>query len=225
MIGGNGNYDYDWTPNISSDNQADSVNIGDYQVIVSDQEGCSDTLSINVPEDHFYIEAYPNNTTINQGDDKNIYLTVDPNRVIDEIVWSPSKGLSCTDCKNPIASPDSSTVYTVTVTDSLGCTASDTVRINVIQPCGEVFVANTFSPNGDGLNDFECVYGDCIVSLDFSIHNRWGETIFHSTDLNECWDGRYKGKFVQSGVYVYQLRYTLKSNEVEEKTGSITVVR
>lgn len=57
-------------------------------------------------------------------------------------------------------------------------------------------------PNADVVNDLQCVLGDCIVSLDFIIFNRWGEIVFQTKTKKECWDGTYSGKLVQSGDFV-----------------------
>ncbi len=226
VTGGSGGYTYAWDPNVSTTYQAIDLPVGTYEVTVTDGSGCSKTATYDVIlGNSFYIEAIPEETTISQGESVNLNVFIDPNVTIDNISWMPTQGLSCTDCKDPIATPSNSIDYIVTVTDSDGCTSKDTVRINVILPCPDVFVPNTFSPNADGLNDRQCVIGDCIVSLDFIIFNRWGEAVFHTKDQSECWNGRYRGKPAQSGVYIYKLKATLKNGESVEQTGNVTLVR
>ena len=226
VTGGTGNYTYAWDPNVSSTNQATDLAIGSYEVTVTDDNGCTKTASYTVPlGNSFYIEAIPESATILQGASVSTHLFIDPNITVDNILWTPASGLSCTDCKDPIASPDYTTTYIVTVTDENGCKSTDTVKINVILPCADVFVPNTFSPNADGLNDLQCVIGECIVSLDFIIFNRWGEAIFHSIDQKECWDGTFRGKPVQSGVYIYKLKATLENGQKIEQSGNVTLVR
>lgn len=226
VTGGAGNYTYVWTPNVSTTNSASDLAIGNYDVTVTDANGCSKTVTYSVNlGGSFYIDAHPDSATILQGESVDIHLSIDPNVAVDSIVWSPSEGLSCTDCTDLNAQPKNSTTYIVTVTDTNGCVSTDTVAITVILPCADIFVPNTFSPNVDGVNDFECVMGDCITTLDFSIYNRWGEMVFHSSNQKICWDGKYKSQFVQTGVYVYKLRAVLKNGKVVEKSGNITVVR
>ena len=226
VTGGAGNYTYTWDPNVSTTSQATDLAIGSYEVTVTDGNGCVKTASYEVIlGNSFYIEAIPIESTILQGGSVDLHLFIDPNVTVDKIEWTPIDGLSCTDCKNPTATPKNTTTYSVTVTDDIGCTATATVIIYVILPCPDVFVPNTFSPNADGLNDFQCVIGGCIATLDFTIFDRWGETIFHSIDQKECWDGTFRGKPVQSGVYAYKLRATLDNGEKIEQTGNITVVR
>ncbi len=226
VTGGSGNYTYDWSPNVSTSNQATDLAVGTYEVIVTDGNGCSQTVSYDVVTGNsFYIEVTPDSFTIEKEESANINLFVDPNVTVESIVWTPSAGLSCSDCADPIASPKTSTTYIVTVTDENGCTAVDTVKIIVVLPCAAIFVPNTFSPNNDGLNDLECVLGDCIASMEFTIYNRWGEPIFSTKTQEECWDGTFRGKLVQTGVYAYKLKATLDNGERIEESGNITVVR
>ena len=226
VTGGTGNYTYVWNPNVSTSDQATDLAVGNYEVIVTDDSGCDKTVSYNVIlGNSFYIEAIPDSSTILQGASVDIHLFVDPNVTVETIIWTPTAGLSCSDCKNPVATPEFSTTYIVTATDDNGCTATDTINIYVILPCPDVFVPNTFSPNKDGLNDLQCVIGECIVTLNFTIFNRWGEIIFQSIDQKECWDGTFRGKPVQSGVYVYKLTATLEDGSKVDLTGNVTVVR
>jgi gliding motility-associated-like protein len=90
--------------------------------------------------------------------------------------------------------------------------------------CGDVFIPNAFSPNGDSNNDLQCVLGNCIESMNFAIYDRWGAKIFESTSQNNCWDGTYKGKICNNGVYVYRLQATLKNKEFISKQGNINLI-
>ncbi len=121
--------------------------------------------------------------------------------------------------------PTQTTTYTVTSTDASGCVTSDVVLVTVDIKCGEVFMPTAFSPNGDGNNDVECVYGNCISSVYLAIYDRWGEKVFETEDKTICWDGTYKGKPLNTGVYVYKLEATLFTNEVIQKKGNITLTR
>jgi gliding motility-associated-like protein len=91
--------------------------------------------------------------------------------------------------------------------------------------CGEVFIPTAFSPNKDGNNDLECVFGNCIQSMVFKIYNRWGEMVFESTEPATCWDGTYKGKELNTGVFVYYLNATLTTGEVITKKGNLSLFR
>lgn len=89
----------------------------------------------------------------------------------------------------------------------------------------EIFVPNTFTPNGDGRNDLLNVYGNYIASAEFRIFNQWGELIFYTTDHTKGWDGTHKGKAQPIGVYAYTLKVVLQDNTIKIKTGSINLIR
>lgn len=99
------------------------------------------------------------------------------------------------------------------------------IALMTISPECEVFVPNAFSPNNDGQNDFLCIYGKCIETLNLVIYDRWGEKVFETTDAKQCWDGTYKGKLMNSAVFVYYYNVTLFSGENLVKKGNISLVR
>jgi len=103
-------------------------------------------------------------------------------------------------------------LYWVVITDNNGCQASDTV---VLRPCQSLlWVPNVFSPNGDGLNDeFQAKY-DPSVSIDFNmlIFNKWGEQIFSTNDINQGWDGTFKGKPCPPDLYTWVIRFKAHTN-------------
>ncbi len=89
-----------------------------------------------------------------------------------------------------------------------------------------LFVPNAFSPNNSATNDSHCIYGtDCVTSMTFNIYDRWGNTVFESSDRNACWDGTYNGQALDPAVFVYHLSATLDNDEVVKKQGNITLIR
>ena len=138
-------------------------------------------------------------------------------------IWTPPGTLSCDTCASTIASPTVTTTYTLTVTNG-PCTSSDTVTVFVEVQCGELFVPNVFSPNGDNENDTLKVYGNCITSLEFVIYDRWGEKVFETDDPAKGWDGNVRGKKMDTAVFVYYLNATVNGTEVK-KHGNITLVK
>jgi len=118
--------------------------------------------------------------------------------------------------------------YLVVVTDSLGC--SVTQNFDVLPSatlCYEpvIYVPNVFSPNGDGINDILYVHGQGIETMTFIIYDRWGEKVFESTDPTKGWDGSFRGKQVENGVYVYYLKAHIVTDEDVKYKGNITIVR
>ncbi len=138
--------------------------------------------------------------------------------------WSPSIGLSCDNCANPIANPSSTTVYCVTVTNASGCSDSSCVTVIVDIVCGDLFVPTAFSPNGDNQNDILYVKSNCIIDMNFAIFDRWGEKVFETNDVNIGWDGTVKGKPLDTAVFAYYLKGTLKGKAIDLH-GNITLTK
>ncbi|MBK6527322.1 MAG: CotH kinase family protein [Crocinitomicaceae bacterium] len=85
---------------------------------------------------------------------------------------------------------------------------------------------NAFSPNSDQNNDFLNYYmGYDVVSFELQIFDRWGNLVFKTNVNGTYWDGYYKGKLVNTGIYTYSLNYNLTDGTTWEKTGNITVIR
>ncbi|MFT3823557.1 MAG: gliding motility-associated C-terminal domain-containing protein [Chitinophagaceae bacterium] len=140
--------------------------------------------------------------------------------------WSPLMGLNNAGIASPVASPTESTMYTVTGTDAKGCINTDSVKIEITTvKNGENVMPNAFSPNGDGKNDcFGIKYWGVIQKLDFSIFNRYGQLIFHSTTSGACWDGRFRGVDQPIGTYVYSIKAVTQCGVIDRK-GTVTLVR
>lgn len=88
-----------------------------------------------------------------------------------------------------------------------------------------ILVANVFSPNNNGTNDVLHVLGKGIDQMQFTIFDRWGEKVFETTDINTGWDGTYKGKPMNIGVFVYVIKGKFKNGDVIDKKGNVTLLR
>ncbi|MBI3133328.1 MAG: gliding motility-associated C-terminal domain-containing protein [Bacteroidetes bacterium] len=139
--------------------------------------------------------------------------------------WYPDQDITCTSCQYPEVNPLETTTYCAVVSNSIGCADTACVEVTVDRDCGDVFIPNAFSPDDIGQNNMECVYGRCISGMVFTIYDRWGEKVFVTENQDICWDGMYKGKPLNSGVYVYIFEGTLLTGEKVEKKGNITLVR
>jgi gliding motility-associated-like protein len=109
----------------------------------------------------------------------------------------------------------------------LGCSATycDTVRI---EPHIAVYIPNSFTPNGNGLNDqfMPIISGVELATYELLVYTRWGEQIFVSSAVDTGWDGTYAGSAAQLGVYVYQISFTgTHSNRIYRYRGQINLVR
>lgn len=148
-----------------------------------------------------------------------------------KFLWTDATSLSCHTCQNPIASPLQTTTYTVTVTNQFGCKASDDVVVNLLCEKTVIFVANTFTPNGDGVNDRLYPQGNGILTVkSFRIYNRWGQLLFEARNIkanNESlgWDGRYKGELLTPDVYVYVVDAVCLNGQDVQQKGDVSIIR
>lgn len=136
--------------------------------------------------------------------------------------WTPSFFVSDTSDISPIANPTSTVTYTLTATEN-GCTATDYVTVTVID---DLDIPNTFSPNGDNINDKWFIEGiENYPNSILYIYDRWGQEVFQTTAYSKtkAWDGSIKTRESAEGVYFYVLDLELDKGETYK--GSITVVR
>jgi gliding motility-associated-like protein len=89
----------------------------------------------------------------------------------------------------------------------------------------DIYVANAFTPNGDGKNDFVYVRSQSIKNLKFYVYSQWGELLFSSTDVSSGWDGTYRGAKEPVGVYVYYLVAEMLNGQEVSKKGTITLLK
>jgi gliding motility-associated-like protein len=138
------------------------------------------------------------------------------------IVWHPKAGLSDSAAANPTVTPQTTTQYTVYVTNAAGCTGWDTITITVLPT---FVVPNGFSPNGDGYNEtWQIDYIYMFPNCEVEVYNRWGEQLFYSKGYNSPWNGKYNGKDLPVGTYYYVIRLNDKKFP-DHFTGPLTILR
>jgi len=93
-----------------------------------------------------------------------------------------------------------------------------------IIPAMSLYIPNTFTPNGDGLNDTFGVAGEAIKDFRMQIFNRWGQLIFETSNSNERWDGTYGGQKVPMGTYVYKVSAGSPNGQRQNKEGNLNVI-
>jgi gliding motility-associated-like protein len=126
-------------------------------------------------------------------------------------------------------SPTQTTTFEASISDTSGqCTKSDTASVEVVEIlCGPpfVFIPNAFTPNNDGENDVLYVRGREITEMYLAIFNRWGELVFESRNLNDGWNGFFKGERCDPAVYDYYLEYSCDGVNEQFMKGNITLIR
>ncbi len=138
--------------------------------------------------------------------------------------WSPSTDLSDPNAQTTTASPFVTTVYVVTFDDGTGCSATDTVIVEVVNE-EAIGVPQAFSPNGDNRNDQLFVRGSGIEQMHFRIYNRYGQLVFETRDIAVGWDGTHNGAEVNQGVFTWVLTYNFFGKEEEVISGNVTLFR
>jgi gliding motility-associated-like protein len=195
-----------------------------------------DTVTLNVIDSHdcmvsetyeipgyggINVNATPNSASILEGET----IEINASGAL-SYVWSPSDGLACSTCSTTTASPTVTTMYTVTGTSAIGCSGQAQVQIYVTEVCGEIYVPTIFSPSSsNNENKQACVYGNCIAELDYAIYDRWGQCVFQTKDQNTCWDGKYKGKEMNTGDYAYKLTIKLQNGDFVIRSGNVTLLK
>jgi gliding motility-associated-like protein len=187
--------------------------------------GCDSTHCINIqliPEP--FAEVITTEIIAAQGEETQLEVT--PGFEIYE--WFPTTGLSCTDCHNPIATLTETTEYTVTLTDSDGCTTQLFLLVTVLPPCEaeRLLIPNVFTPDGDGLNgQFGIVEYEGFEMVSFiKIFDRWGEKVYENSGVDPYWDGKIDGKPGSADVYIYILKIVCSDGEAI-LYGDVTLIR
>ena len=139
--------------------------------------------------------------------------------------WFPNYNISSLSGPNAVVRPFKTTQYILTGYNSKKCASSDTINVNIIEDCGEMYVPNAFTPNNDGVNDVLYVRGICLQSLTFMVFDRWGEKVFETADQAIGWDGSYKGEDMNTQVFVYRLEGKTYEGKAFSLKGNVTLIR
>jgi gliding motility-associated-like protein len=112
------------------------------------------------------------------------------------------------------------------ISNNYYCSSESKILINIVDcPITTFYIPNSFSPNGDGINDIFQPKGHNILEYNLLIYNRWGELIFESNNILYGWDGYYKDYIVQDDVYVYYIVYKGIDYKVNHLYGKITLIK
>ena len=225
---------YNWTPSAGLSNShapdpfASPDTTTQYMLIAREGSCIPDTAYVNVvvnPRPH--VNAGPDQTMIAGN---SVQLNAQGNQIV-QYAWRPSESLSCDNCQDPEASPKNTTTYTVVAYTDKGCSDSDRVIVYVICQQSQVYIPNTFTPNGDGQNDRFYPRGRGIRTIkSFKIYDRWGEVIFDRSnidvnDQNQGWDGTFKGVELSPDVYVYTIDGICDTGEEFSWQADISLIR
>lgn len=212
MDAGNPGSDYNW--NTGENTQTIQISEqGEYSVLVSnDYCNDSDTTFLTV-------HAHPSyNGSTELCSDQQLMLSALENG--SGYIWSTG------DTTVDIIVTESG-LYWNSYLDSNNCERADTIIIKLSDEAEQIFAPNSFTPDGDGLNDSWQVVGVGLKNeFEILVFNRWGDLIWGSKDLNASWDGTFKGGPAESGVYAYKLYFYSKCYDKRiESIGSVLLIR
>lgn len=227
---------YTWSPStgLNADNIANPVaspnSSTTYQVIGYDNHNCfTDTgyvlISVGTSP---YLNIGPDITATSGST-----ITLSPAILNGEITtysWSPSTNLSCSNCSTTTLTVSGNASYVLTVKNRMGCVVSDTVNVVTFCKSAQVYVANAFTPDGDGLNDLLIVRGMGITVKSFRVFNRWGNLVFDRqnfapNDPKYGWDGKIRGVTAAPDVYVYVAEVMCDNGTSYMYKGNATILK
>ncbi len=230
---------YSWSPALYLDNPASSAPQFHaakdttilYTVTGTDRKKCftdTKTLAVKVyPIPHIEISEHDINLNVGFSTKLNTASSSD----VTQWRWEPQAFLSDARIASPVASPQQTITYSCVATNNGSCFARDQVTVHVMCNGANLFVPNTFSPNGDGVNDKFFPHGTGVFNIkSLRIFNRWGQEVFTRTnftanDESAGWDGKLNGKPLESDVYVYMLEIICENNAVIPFKGNVTLLR
>lgn len=188
-----------------------------YSVSVSNNGFCGNTTTVSVIVNPLPNVVASEDATYNVDDQ--IYINATGTGTI---TWVQGENIICNDCPYTQVMPKSTNCYVAETVNQFGCKALDEVCITITYDNG-IYIPNAFTPNGDGLNDVFLVYGHSISEVTMDIFDRWGEKLFTSGDIAKGWNGVYKGKDSEIGVYIYKISYKGIDGKKHSKTGHVTL--
>lgn len=236
QLSASGTDKFTWSPSASLNN-AESANpfaspsaTTTYKVIGTDDKGCfKDTAYVSIKVNPMPTVEAGEDKTINVGQTIDLEPTISAD--VSKVTWSPTSGLFRNTYPAITVKPNETQEYTVEVANDGGCRARDRVTVYVLCNNANVFVPNTFSPNGDGMNDVFYPRGSGVFQVKMlRVFNRWGDVVFEKSniqanDMSTGWDGTFKGAKLSPDVFVYTLTVVCDNNTQLVYKGNIALVR
>ncbi len=225
-----GNYSYNWNTTPVQTGSILSGTAGkSYQVKIKNlTTGCSRDTFIKIPGYNAIKSRFsPNPNMSCIPFDDNLVSFIDLSNGATAGTWNIG-GTSITytpgqSVQHEFSTPGNHQVI-LTVRNEGNCTDTYAMDICILEST-EIFIPDIFSPNKDGVNDELFVRGNGIKEIVFRIYDRWGNMVFQSNDPKQGWDGTYKGKNAEPGVYAYSLNITMFNDKKINQKGEITLVR
>lgn len=207
---------------------------GTYSLLVEDANGCTNDTDVIVDEVNQVTVSLSDEPVINITLGDSITLAPQTNIVLTDSTYAWALGFDGDTLQGlrPVVRPFNTTSYSISVTDEFGCTATDEVLVQVTKP-RLIYIPNAFNPNSVNGNNLFTIHGGQDVSIvrSLEIFNRWGEIVYADKDFptdtpsRGSWNGFFRSKEAQSGVYVYIINVDFIDGHSETYSGDITLLR
>ena len=216
--------------NYGSSQVIDNLKAGSYLLNVTDSNGCLATITDLLIEDgeDFAIELGPDQT-VEEG--QSVQLAPYYSSTPQNIKWSPPSLFNCLNCPANTINIDQDVVIFLYAENESACPSNDSIFLKFV-PKIDVYIPNAFSPDLNGINDYFTIYGDeHLVNIkELRIYSRWGENVFIGTDIEPNnsllgWNGRFKGKLLNSGIFVFYAILEFDNNKSKLYKGEINLLR
>jgi gliding motility-associated-like protein len=227
---------YEWWPTETLSNTSTATTVAKpvsttvYRVVGTDDKKCfADTGYITV-------EVHPL-PTVDAGADKvaavgqPVELVPALSTDVTEVYWSPTGSQFRNIYPGIVVKPEATTEYTCQVVNGAGCTASDKVKVAVLCNGSNLFLPNTFSPNGDGVNDVFYPRGTGITGIrTLKIFNRGGQLVFEKNnfrpnDPGAGWDGTCRGRKLSDDVFIYTIEFVCDNKQGAAVNGNVYLLK
>ncbi|MBT3418504.1 MAG: T9SS type B sorting domain-containing protein [Flavobacteriales bacterium] len=192
-----------------------------YKVITTNTLGCfiTDSIFVEVHNYPLYDSVWTTNSSIYNGEETELHISTE-----DNFIWNTNDTT-----KMVSLYPEYSNWYYVEIYNSF-CQLEDSIYIevkNVFCDESRILIPNAFSPNEDQKNDFYRIIDEdkIITKFKLEIFNRFGEKVYFSEDVNESWNGYFKGELLASQVFDYYLEIKCIGNKTLFEKGNITLIR
>lgn len=227
---------YTWNPDVHSISQNNSlVTVKpdlsvSYSVTGKDKFNCF-SKTMEVPVSVFPVPEVNAGEDITLNIGGSVKLTPKFSSDVTEVFWSPTEQVMRSEYPSITVKPKETTVYTVDVYNPGKCHAKDEVKVTVTCDGNNVFIPNTFSPNGDGMNDVFYPRGTGLFRIkSMKIYNRWGQMVFQKNDLNANdinagWRGNFGEQPLNSDVFVYVIELICDNNTSMILKGDVTLLK
>lgn len=201
---------------------------GLYRPSIKDENDCVSTDSLVVSEGHKVniVLPYIYNVELNKTIQLNPILTVTPDTIQNmQYQWTPSIGLNCNDCLDPVFNGYADEEYKLSILHSGSCIDTATVRVRISNREG-FYVPTAFMPSSDQAdNKVFKAFGVNISKFYMRIYNRSGEKLFESNHISQGWDGIYKGELSRADSYYYYIAYETLDKIKHERKGDFILMR